>query len=160
MNSRRHPRVEQKQSLRRTAELGQRQTFNQTANKECLIIYLVSNSHQKGSEAVYPNIYNRIIKNNNSSNNNNNSKKNTLRSVVCGGLNEKEIQRRGYICMCIADSLCCTAETDTTLNNYTPMKNFLRKNTIHMGPAPHWARHIAGPLFCRVSENSDNHSLQ
>ena len=30
----------------------------------------------------------------------------------------------GDICIFIADSLCCTAETDTTLyNNYTPIKN-------------------------------------
>ena len=32
---------------------------------------------------------------------------------------------RGYgdICICIADSLCCTAETNTTLlSNYTPIK--------------------------------------
>lgn len=34
-------------------------------------MYLVSNSHQKTSEAAYTNIYNRIIKNNNSSGNNN-----------------------------------------------------------------------------------------
>ena len=30
----------------------------------------------------------------------------------------------GDICIFIADSLCCTAETDTTLyNNYPPIKN-------------------------------------
>ena len=28
-------------------------------------------------------------------------------------LNGKEIQKRGDICICIADSLCCKAETDT-----------------------------------------------
>ena len=30
-------------------------------------------------------------------------------------LNGKEIQERGDICICIADSLCCSAETNTTL---------------------------------------------
>ena len=35
--------------------------------------------------------------------------------VLCGDLNGKEIQRRDDICICIADSLCCTAETNRTL---------------------------------------------
>lgn len=56
--------------------------FQSNSKQKCLIINLVSNSHQKGSEAVYTNIYNRIIKSNNSSNNHNNNKKNTL----CRGL--------------------------------------------------------------------------
>ena len=30
-------------------------------------------------------------------------------------LNGKEIQKRGHICIHIADSFCCTAETNTTL---------------------------------------------
>jgi len=34
-------------------------------------------------------------------------------SVLCGELNGKEIQKRGDIC--ISGSLCCTAETNTTL---------------------------------------------
>ena len=45
-------------------------------------------------------------------------------SVLCGDLNRKEIQKRGgkkskkegmYMCVCIADSLCYTVETNTTL---------------------------------------------
>ena len=32
-------------------------------------------------------------------------------TVLCGDLNEKGIQKRGDICVCIADSLCCTVET-------------------------------------------------
>ena len=36
-------------------------------------------------------------------------------SVFCSDLNGKEIQKIGDICICTADSLCCTAETDTTL---------------------------------------------
>ena len=36
-------------------------------------------------------------------------------SVLYGDLNGKEIQKRGDISICIADSLCRTAETDTTL---------------------------------------------
>ena len=31
-------------------------------------------------------------------------------SVICGDLNGKEIQKRGAICICIADSLCCRVE--------------------------------------------------
>ena len=30
-------------------------------------------------------------------------------------LNGKEIQKRGDVCMRIADSLCCAGETNTTL---------------------------------------------
>ena len=36
-------------------------------------------------------------------------------SMLCGDLNGKEIQKRGDICICIADSLCCTVETNMTL---------------------------------------------
>ena len=38
-------------------------------------------------------------------------------SVLCGDLNKKEIQKRGdiLICICMADSLCCTVDTNTTL---------------------------------------------
>ena len=36
-------------------------------------------------------------------------------SVFCGGLSGKEIQKRGDICVCRADSPCCTVETNTTL---------------------------------------------
>ena len=32
-----------------------------------------------------------------------------------GDLNGEEIQKRGDTCIHIADSLCCTAETNTTL---------------------------------------------
>ena len=36
-------------------------------------------------------------------------------SMLCGDLNGKEIQKGGDKCKCIADSLCCKAETYTTL---------------------------------------------
>ena len=43
--------------------------------------------------------------------------------MPCGDLNGKKIQKRGDMCICIEDSLCCTAETNTTLpSNYTPIK--------------------------------------
>ena len=46
-----------------------------------------------------------------------------LYAVLCGDLNGKEIQKRGGICVHIADSLCCTVETNRTLySNYTPIK--------------------------------------
>ena len=32
-----------------------------------------------------------------------------------------------HICICIADSLCCTAETNTLLSNYMPMKKKKKK---------------------------------
>ena len=38
-----------------------------------------------------------------------------LYSMLCGDPNGKEIQKRGDICICIADSLCCTVETNTIL---------------------------------------------
>ena len=38
-----------------------------------------------------------------------------LYSVLCGDLNGKEIQKGGDTCISIADSLCYTAETNTTL---------------------------------------------
>ena len=38
-----------------------------------------------------------------------------LYSVLCGDLNGKEILKRGDICKHTADSLCCTAEKNTTL---------------------------------------------
>ena len=38
-----------------------------------------------------------------------------------------------YICVCITDSLCCTPETNTTLQiNYTAIKNLTKKNTCIM----------------------------
>ena len=46
-----------------------------------------------------------------------------LYSVLCGNLNGKEIQKRGDICMHIADSLCCTVEINiTSKSNYIPIK--------------------------------------
>ena len=49
--------------------------------------------------------------------------------MLCGNLNGKEVQKRGDICICIADSLCCTVETNTTLqSNYTPIKVKINKN--------------------------------
>ena len=38
-----------------------------------------------------------------------------LYSVPCGNLNGKIIQKREDICTLIADSLCCTVETNTAL---------------------------------------------
>ena len=33
--------------------------------------------------------------------------------VLCGDLNGKDLLRREDVCVCVADSLRCTAETDT-----------------------------------------------
>ena len=35
--------------------------------------------------------------------------------MLCGDLNEKEIQKREDIYLCMADSLCSSVETNTTL---------------------------------------------
>ena len=40
---------------------------------------------------------------------------NSTALMLCGDLNGKEIQKRGAICVHIADSLCCTVEANTTL---------------------------------------------
>ena len=36
-------------------------------------------------------------------------------SKLYGDLNGKEIQKRGGMCICITDSLCCTAKINITL---------------------------------------------
>ena len=38
---------------------------------------------------------------------------NSICSMLCGGLNGKEIQKQGDICIQTADSPCCTAENIT-----------------------------------------------
>ena len=44
-----------------------------------------------------------------------------------GDLFGKEIQKAGDICIRMADSHCCTADSNTALlSNYTRIKNFLR----------------------------------
>ena len=45
----------------------------------------------------------------------------------CGDLNGKEIQKRGDVCICMADSFCCAVETNTTLLCYTPLKIYFYK---------------------------------
>ena len=51
--------------------------------------------------------------------------------MLCGDLNGKEIQKRGDMYTRIADSLCCTVETNTTLqSNYTPIKTNLKKEEV------------------------------
>ena len=44
----------------------------------------------------------------------------------------KESKKRVDICICITDSLCYTAETNTTLQlDYTPIKSFKKKRYAH-----------------------------
>ena len=44
--------------------------------------------------------------------------------MLCGDLNGKEFQKRGDMCTCTADSLCCTVESSTTLqSNYSEVKS-------------------------------------
>ena len=49
--------------------------------------------------------------------------------MLCDDLNGKEIQNRGDICIRIGDSLCCTAEHTTQLNEYIPLKIKKKKKT-------------------------------
>ena len=52
-------------------------------------------------------------------------------SDLAAAANGKEIHKRGDMCVCIADSLCCTAETNTTLeSNYTPIKKKRRRKKV------------------------------
>ena len=49
-------------------------------------------------------------------------------STFCGDPNRKEIHKRGKVYIQITDSLCCTVETNTTLqSNYIPIKINLKK---------------------------------
>ena len=44
-------------------------------------------------------------------------------SLLCGDLSWKEFQKGGDMYIHIADSLCCTVQTNTTVeNNYIPIK--------------------------------------
>ena len=53
----------------------------------------------------------------------------------CGDLKGKEIRKGRDICMCVADSFCCTVETNTTLeSNYTPIDINIRKRERNMMP--------------------------
>ena len=51
---------------------------------------------------------------------------------MTGDLNEKEVQKGGDMCICMADSFCCRVETNTTLSsNYTPIKMYLKIFSVH-----------------------------
>ena len=56
-----------------------------------------------------------------------------LYSVLFGDLNGKEIQKREDICIHIADSLCCTAESNNTksiFENQLYSSNNLKNNQL------------------------------
>ena len=58
-----------------------------------------------------------------------------LCSLFCNNLNGKRIWKRTDTCICITESLCCTAETNMTLLiNYTPPKHLGRGTA----PFPGW----------------------
>ena len=53
-----------------------------------------------------------------------------LYSVICGDLNRRKSKKEGIYVIHIADPLCCTAETNTTLeSNYTPVKIFPKRES-------------------------------
>ena len=49
-------------------------------------------------------------------------------SIRCSGdINGEKIRKRGNICICITDSLCCTVDTNTILqSNYMPIRVILK----------------------------------
>ena len=49
--------------------------------------------------------------------------------MLCGELNGKEIEKRGDICIYIADSLCCTVETNTNCKATILQKKWILKNS-------------------------------
>jgi len=53
--------------------------------------------------------------------------------MVCGYLRGKEIQKGGNTCVCIADSLCYTAETNATLYSQLYSSNFFFKEVERKG---------------------------
>ena len=57
--------------------------------------------------------------------------------MFCGDVNRSKSKKRGNVCICMADSLYCAAETNTTLkSNYTPVKsNFQKSMNIMFGNA-------------------------
>ena len=56
--------------------------------------------------------------------------------MLCGYLNEKEIQKRGDICLCIADSWCYTHNIviNTPENSYTEIKANNKKRNMNKVP--------------------------
>ena len=50
------------------------------------------------------------------------STRNSIYTMPCGNLEVKEIQKRGSICICIANLLYYTVETNTLSSNYIPIK--------------------------------------
>ena len=50
--------------------------------------------------------------------------------MLCGDLDRKELQKRGGLCVHVAGSLCCAAESSTALrNSCSPIKVSLKKKT-------------------------------
>ena len=43
--------------------------------------------------------------------------------MLCGDLNGKEVQKRGDICICMANSLCCTVESSIVKQPYSDKIN-------------------------------------
>ena len=68
--------------------------------------------------------------------------------TLCGDLNGKGIQKRGDICICMADSPCCTTETDTIFqSNYAPININLKK--INRTPvSAHLAMRVLSHFSC------------
>ena len=55
-------------------------------------------------------------------------------NLMCGGdLNGKEIQKRGGMCIHIADSLCCSIETSIGEGNGTPLQYSCLENPMEGG---------------------------
>ena len=77
---------------------------------------------------------------------------------LCGDPHGKEIQKRGDICTAMADSFCCTVETNTTLeSNYILIASKKKKKTtvqrIQVFPSYlDWILHLAFTVPFKLSE--------
>ena len=57
----------------------------------------------------------------------------------------REVQEGGDVCIHIADTLCCTAETNATLqSNYTPIKD----------------KHLKNPTLCGAYSDTQESHIQ
>ena len=70
--------------------------------------------------------------------------------MVCSDLNKKEMRKRGDICICAADSLCCTAETNTILwSNYVLVQSL---SHVRLFATP-WTTACQGSLFLTITQS-------
>ena len=65
----------------------------------------------------------------------------------CGDMNGKQVLKGGDGCMCRADSLCCTVETNTREGNGTPLQYLCLENPMDRGA---WRAAVHGVVKSRA----------